>query len=54
MKRVAVFAILVVSFVGYGQQQNNQDPDLSAKKIAGVVVGYSEEYRVGQILLNTP
>lgn len=52
MKHVAVFAILVLSVIGYGQQQNSQDPDLSAKKVEGVVVGYSQENKVGQILLS--
>lgn len=52
MKHVAVFAILVLSVIGYGQQQSSQDPDLSAKKVEGVVVGYSQENKVGQILLS--
>lgn len=52
MKRVAAFAILVLTIVGYGQQQNSQEPDLSAKKVESVVVGYSQENRVGQILLS--
>lgn len=51
MKYLAVFAALVFCVVGYAQQPNSQEPDLSAHKVEGVVVGYSQENRVGQILL---
>lgn len=29
-----------------------QEPDLSAKKVAGVAVSYSKEHRIGQILIS--
>ena len=49
MKHVSLFAALVLFFVGHHAQQNSQDPDLSAHKVMAVVVGYSEESRLGQI-----
>jgi hypothetical protein len=52
MDHLSVFAALALCFVGFGQQQNNQEPDLSSHKIAGVVVSYSQENRLGQILLS--
>jgi hypothetical protein len=51
MKHVAVFAALVLCLAGHHRQQNSQEPDLSAHKVASVVVGYSQESRAGQILL---
>ena len=52
MKHAAVLAALVLCFVAPGKQLNTQEPDLSAKKVAAVVVGYSKENRLGQILLS--
>lgn len=52
MKHLAVFAVLALCFTGYVQQQNSPVPDLSSRKIESVVVGYSQENKLGQILLN--
>jgi hypothetical protein len=52
MKHVALFAALVLCFVAPSKQQNSQEPDLSAQKIRSLVVVYSEENRVGQVLLS--
>ena len=52
MKHLAVFAILILCVVGYGQQPNSLEPDLSAKKVAAVAVSYSKEHRIGQILIS--
>ena len=50
MKYVAVFAALVFCVVGGAAQQNTQEPDLSTKRVESMVVGYSKEDRVGQIM----
>ena len=50
MKYVVVLAALVFCFVGSAAQQNTQEPDLSAKRIESMVVGYDKENRVGQIM----
>ena len=52
MKHMALLAALFLCFIGPGKQQNSQEPDLSARKIAAVTVGYSKENRVGQIFLS--
>ena len=52
MKVLTVFAALLLFLFGYNEQQNTQEPDLSAKKVTGVAVGYSKEHRVGQILIS--
>ena len=52
MKPLAIFAVLALCSTAYAQQQNNQEPDLSSNKVAGVVVGYSQENKLGQILLS--
>ena len=49
MKHVAVFAALALCFVG---QQNSQEPDLSSDRVAALVVNYSKESSLGQILLS--
>lgn len=50
MKHLAVFATLVLCFVGHNKQQNSQEPDLSSDRVTSVVVGYSKERKLGQIL----
>jgi hypothetical protein len=52
MKHVAVFAALVLCFVGQDKQQNSQEPDLSSKRVAAVMVSYSKEDRLGEILFS--
>lgn len=52
MKYVAVLAALVFCFVGTAAQQNTQEPDLSAHRVEYIVVGYSKENRVGQIMFS--
>ena len=52
MKHVAVFAALALCFVGQHEQQNSQEPDLSSHRVAAVVVSYSKESKLGQILLS--
>ena len=52
MKFVAVLATLLFCGTGHHAQQNTQEPDLTADKVAAVVVGYSKENRVGQILIS--
>jgi len=49
MKHLAVFAALALCFVG---QQNSQEPDLSSDRVAALVVNYSKESSLGQILLS--
>jgi hypothetical protein len=50
MKYVAVLAALVFCFVGSAAPQNTPEPDLSTKRVESMVVGYSKEDRVGQIM----
>ena len=50
MKYVAVFATLLLCVVGNLAQQNSQEPDLKMDKVATIVVSYSKEHRIGQIL----
>lgn len=50
MKHVAVLTALIFCFVGHNKQQNSQEPDLSSKRVETVVVNYSKENRLGQIL----
>jgi hypothetical protein len=50
MKYLAVFAVLLLFVIGHNAQQNSQEPDLSAKRVVGVTVGYAKEHRLGQIL----
>lgn len=52
MKHLAVIAVLALCFTAHAQQQNNQEPDLSSHKVEAVVVGYSQENKLGQILLS--
>jgi hypothetical protein len=49
---VAVFAAFVLCFVGHNHQPNIQEPDLSARRVEAVVIGYSEQNRLGQILFS--
>lgn len=52
MKPLALFAALLFFVVGHVEAQNNQEPDLSAKRVGGVAVSYSKEHRLGQILIS--
>jgi hypothetical protein len=52
MKHLVVFVATVLCFVGHSEQQDSQEPDLSARRVAAVVVSYSKENRLGQILLS--
>lgn len=52
MKLAAVFAVLTLLLAGHNTPQNSPDPDLSAKRIETVVIGYSEKNRLGQLLLS--
>ncbi len=45
MKYVAVLAALVFCFVGSAAQQVTQEPDLSAKRIETMVVGYDKQFK---------
>lgn len=51
MKHVALLAALVLCFVGHDEQQS-QEPDLSSHRVAAVMVNYSQENRLGQILFS--
>jgi hypothetical protein len=51
MKHLIVFTALVLCFFGPYQQPNSDEPDLSADRVASVVVGYDKERKIGQILL---
>jgi hypothetical protein len=51
MKYVTVVVTLLLCFVVQAQQQNSPEPDLSAHKVAGVAVSYSQAQRLGEILL---
>lgn len=50
MKHLTVFTALVLCFFAPYQQQNSQEPDLSADKVASVAVSYDKERKIGQIL----
>ena len=51
MKHSIVFTALVLCSFGPYQQPNSNEPDLSADRIAAVVVSYDQERKIGQILL---
>ena len=51
MKYVTVVVTLLLCFVVQAQQQNSPEPNLSAHKVAGVAVSYSQAQRLGEILL---
>lgn len=53
MRHVTVITAVVLCFVGYyKQQQSSPEPDLSSNRVAAVVVSYSKENRIGQILFS--